>query len=237
MVSDGRDIHGPLARRAFGELANDPEVANAIIEMRDTPGGPKEYNEFKLLPKLKVLRDLGKAGIYGNNYGKGEQGFANSVFMPDGSPLGTARAKLLVGGLRSLYPGITRYQEFIREFIERHGLIISLYGRWMPLPNARAQQRGLRNRAWRQALNYPMQAGGQEIMALALIAIHANLRLKELGYELLMVIHDEILGMAPEDSASEALNIVERIMVEVVELLAPLKAEGAIGDNWKDTKK
>ena len=237
MVRDGRDIHGPLAKRAFGELANDQEVANAIIEMRDTPKGPKEYNEFKLVPKLKLLRDLGKAGIYGNNYGKGKKGFATSVFLPDGSPLGDRRAELLVDGLNDLYPGIKCYQEFIRDFIERHGLIISLYGRWMPLPNARAQQRGLRNRAWRQALNYPMQAGGQEIMALALIAIHANQRLKELGYELLMVIHDEILGMAPEENAVEALSIVELIMVEVVELLAPLKAEGATGDNWKDTKK
>jgi DNA polymerase-1 len=205
--------------------------------MRDTPKGPKEYNEFKIDPHLKLLRDLGKSGIYGNNYGKGKKGFANSVFMPDGSPLGDERAELLVDGLHGLYPGIGRYQDFIREFIERHGLIISPYGRWMPLPNARAQQRGLRNRAWRQALNYPMQAGGQEIMALALIAIHAYPRLKELGFELLMVIHDEIMGMAPEDNATECLAIVEEIMVTVVELLAPLKAEGGIGDNWKDTKK
>lgn len=237
MVRDGRDIHGPLAKRAFGELANDQEVANAIIEMRDTPKGPKEYNEFKLVPKLKLLRDLGKAGIYGNNYGKGKKGFATSVFLPDGSPLGDLRASLLVDGLNDLYPGIRRFQEFIREFIERHGYIVSLYGRWMPLPDARAQQRGLRNRAWRQALNYPMQAGGQEIMALALIAIHAHPRLRELGYELLMVIHDEILGMAPEENAEECLSIVERIMVEVVELLAPLKADGATGSNWKDAKK
>lgn len=226
-VRAGKDIHGPLAQYAFGTLANDAEVMAASVDLGD----------FKKVPKLKLLRELAKAGVYGNNYGKGKKGFANSVFMPDGSPLGDARAELLVDGLNGLYPGIRRFQEFIREFIERHGLIISPYGRWMPLPNARAQQRGLRNRAWRQALNYPMQAGGQEIMALALIAIHANQRLKELGYELLMVIHDEILGMAPEESAEEALGIVEHIMVEVVELLAPLKAEGAIGDNWKDTKK
>lgn len=240
-VVAGRDIHGPLARLAFGELANDPEVASAIIEMTDTGiPGPKqfaEYNEFKIVKKLKVLRDLGKAGIYGNNYGKGKKGFATSVFLPDGSPLGDRRAELLVDGLNVLYPGIKLYQNYIREFIERHGLIISPYGRWMPLPDARAQQRGLRNRAWRQALNYPMQAGGQEIMALALIAIHAHPRLKELGYELLMVIHDEILGMAPEENAAECLSIVEYCMINAAQLLVPLAAEGGIGDNWKDTKK
>lgn len=226
-VAAGKDIHGPLAQYAFGTLANDQEVINASVDLGD----------FKKVPKLKLLRELGKAGIYGNNYGKGKKGFANSVFMPDGSPLGEARAELLVDGLNGLYPGIRRLQEYIRTFIERHGLIISPFGRWMPLPDARSQQRGLRNRAWRQALNYPMQAGGQEIMALALIAIHNHPRLKEIGYELLMVIHDEILGMVDEEFAAEALEIVEHIMVSVVQLLVPLKAEGASGDNWKDTKK
>lgn len=224
-VRAGQDIHGPLAQYAFGTLANDTEVMSA-------PAG-----DFKKVPKLKVLRDLGKAGIYGNNYGKGETGFANSVFLPNGEPLGPERAHLLVTALRALYPGIIDYQGFIREFIERHGLIISPYGRWMPLPNARAQQRGLRNRAWRQALNYPMQAGGQEIMALALIAIENHPRLKELGYEVVLVVHDEILGIVDEENADEALAIVEQCMVEAVALLAPLKAEGATGDNWKDTKK
>lgn len=237
LVKAGRDIHGPLARVAFGELAGNPEVANAIIEMRDGPKGPKEYNEFKIKPGLKLLRDLGKAGIYGKNYGKGKKGFATSVFLPDGSPLGDDRAALLTDGLDKLYPGTNRYQEFIRTFIERNGLITSPWGRWMPLPNARAQQRGLRNRAWRQALNYPMQAGGQEIMALALIAIENHPRLKELGYEVLLVVHDEIYGYAPEANAAEALAIVEYCMTEAVKLLVPLKADGATGDNWKDTKK
>lgn len=237
LVRAGRDIHGPLARVAFGELAGDPVVANAVIEMRDTPKGPREYNEFKIVPHLKLLRDLGKAGIYGKNYGKGKKGFATSVFLPDGSPLGDHRADLLTSGLDAMYPGTNKYQEFIREFIERHGYIVSLYNRWMPLPNARAQQRGLRNRAWRQALNYPMQAGGQEVMALALIAIHNHPRLRELELELLLVVHDEIICAVDEAGAEEALSIVEHIMVNVAALLAPLKAEGAIGDNWKDTKK
>lgn len=251
-VRAGKDIHAPLAQYAFGELAvqgleetltrpvSEAEAKHLLTQLAEAKlvrDANVDRGDFKKIPVLKVLRDLGKVGIYGNNYGKGVKGFATSTFLPDGSPLGDQRAEQLVAGLRELYPGTMNYQAFVRTFIERHGLIISLYGRWMPLPNARAVQRGLRNRAWRQALNYPMQASGQEIMALALIAIHAHPRLRELGYEVLMVIHDEILGMVDEEHAAEALAIVEEIMVTVVELLAPLKAEGATGDNWKDTKR
>lgn len=235
MVLAGSDIHAPLAQEAFGVLANDPEVANASLF--NPKKGKFDGGDFKVVPRLKLLRDLAKSGIYGKNYGKGKKGFANSVFLPNGEPLGNERADLLVRGLDSKYPGTNKYQNFIREFIERHGLIISPYGRWMPLPDARAQQRGLRNRAWRQALNYPMQAGGQEVMALALIAIHNHPRLREIGFELILVVHDEILGMVDEKYADEALEIVEHLMVEVVDLLVPLKAEGATGPNWKDTKK
>ena len=101
---------------------------------------------------------------------------------------------------------------------------------------AKHRKMGIRNRAWRQSLNYPMQAGGQEIMALAIIAIDTDPRLKELGYVLSLVVHDETVGWAPEENADEALKIVEEIMVSVVDLLTPLKAKGHHGNNWMEAK-
>ena len=52
------DIHGPLARRMFGELAGDPMVSGAPVP------------DVKTVGVFKVLRNLAKSGIYGNNYGK-----------------------------------------------------------------------------------------------------------------------------------------------------------------------
>lgn len=223
-VRAGKDIHGPLARTVFGELGGDPRVAAAAD------------GDFKKDPVLKMLRNLAKAFIYGNNYGKGEKGFATSVFLPTGEVLGAERAKLGVAGMRREFVGTFLYQDFVRDFISREAYIMSLFGRVMPLPNARSPKQGWRNRAWRQALNYPMQGGGQEIMALALIAIMNDPLLRKLGFVLSLVVHDEIVGWAPEANAAEALHRVEEIMVSVVELLAPLKAEGKTGDTWKDCK-
>ncbi len=223
-VRKGDDIHGPLAQYVFGTLAGDATVEAAAV------------SDFKKVPLLKLLRNLAKAGIYGNNYGKGEHGFATSVFLPTGEPLGDTRAGLLKRGIDGFYPGIKRYQDFVRTWIEREGSIMSLFGRWMPLPNARSPKKGWRNKAWRQALNYPMQGGGQEIMALALCAIASCDHLRKLGFVLSLVVHDEIVGWAPEDKADEALGLVQDYMVNCVELLAPLKAEGHHGINWKAAK-
>lgn len=223
-VRAGEDIHGPLARYVFGVLAKETEIALADVA------------DFKKKPLLKMLRNLAKAGIYGNNYGKGEQGFATSVFLPTGEPLGAERAHYLKVGLNEFYPGIARYQEYVRWFIEHYAYIITLFGRWQPQPNAKSTSKGVRNRAWRQSLNYPMQGGGQEIMALALIAIAADPELKELGYVLSLVVHDEIVGWAPEAVADRCLHIVEHHMVNAVQLMAPLKAEGKTGLTWKEAK-
>lgn len=130
------DIHGPLARRVFGELAGDPMVSGAPVP------------DFKTVGVLKVLRNLAKSGIYGNNYGK--QDFS-TMALPDGSVLEAARSQLLTQGLRDTYPGIFRYQDFVRHHIELYQSIINLFGRLVWLPGARARRQGDRNRAWRQA--------------------------------------------------------------------------------------
>lgn len=215
------DIHGPLARRVFGELAGDEEIAAAAV------------GDFKKIPRLKQLRNLAKVGIYGNNYGK--QDFS-MTYLPDGMPLGKHRSGLLRQGLVDTYPGIFRVQDFIRDWITDHCSIMSLFGRLMWLPGARAKKQGDRNRAWRQALNYPMQGGGQEVMALALLLISACPRLKDLGFVLSLVVHDEICGWAPEGKSEAALAIVEEHMVTAVELLAPLQAEGHTGESWAAAK-
>ncbi len=222
-VRANKDVHGPLAHYIFGELMGDPAV-KAI-----DPEAMKKHRPD--------LRDLGKVAIYRANYGGNTaMGYAYSTFLPDGNPLGLERGELLVDGLAGFYPGVIQYQHFIRQLIERVAYIVTLFGRWQPLPNAKSQQKAWRNRAWRQALNYPMQGGGQEIMALALIKIAADDLLRELGFVLSLVVHDEIVGWAPEAVADQVLACVMHWMTTVVELLCPLRAEGHHGPNWKACK-
>lgn len=227
----GEDIHGPAARYIFGELAGDREVSAAAT---------KDFKD-KSKPHLVQLRNLGKIGIYGKNYGKGVNGFAWSTFLEDKNgnitePLGLDRAAILCSGLDKFYPGIPKYQGFVREFIKRNKYIVTLFGRWFPLPDAGANQAGLRNRAWRQALNYPMQGGGQEIMVLAITLIHNDPELNSLGFKLSLVVHDEILGWAPEGNADRCLARAQEIMINCVEMITPLRVEGHHDVNWKKAK-
>lgn len=222
-VRANKDVHGPLAQYMFGTVMKDPAVA-AIPEADFKKARPD-------------LRDLGKVAIYRANYGGNTaHGYAYSTFMPDGEPLGLERGQLLVDGLAGFYPGVLQYQNYIRWFIEKFAYIVTLFGRWQPMPHAKSPQRAWRNRAWRQSLNYPMQGGGQEIMALAIIAMTADDLLRSLGFTLSLIVHDEVVGWCPEKNADAVLARAMHIMTTVVELLCPLRAEGHHGPNWKACK-
>lgn len=220
---DALDLHSLTARYVFGERLGNPECLVTA-------------DKFKSDKKLKPRRNQVKGIRYGLNYGKGRRGFATTMFNPDGSALGEQAAGDLIEGLFEFDPEVPLYQAFVREWITQHGAIMSLMGRLCWLPGAKARKEGERNRAWRQALNYPMQASGQEIMALALLAIHQDPVLRDLGYVLSLVVHDEVVGWAPEGNAERCLARVTELMETVMALLAPLMAEGHTGANWSDAK-
>ena len=61
----------------------------------------------------------------------------------------------------------------------------------------------------RKAINTPIQGGAADIVIAAMIKIANNKRLKELGWKLLMQIHDELILEGPEESSIEALSLVK----------------------------
>lgn len=71
--------------------------------------------------------------------------------------------------------------------------------------------------AQRQCVNSIIQGSAADMTKIAMIKIHNNKRLKELGYKLIIPVHDEVLGVCPKENAKEVRDILEYIMVHVVD--------------------
>ena len=71
--------------------------------------------------------------------------------------------------------------------------------------------------AQRQCVNSIIQGSAADMTKIAMIKIHNNERLKELGYKLIIPVHDEVLGVCPRENAKEVRDILEYIMVHVVD--------------------
>ena len=71
--------------------------------------------------------------------------------------------------------------------------------------------------AQRQCVNSIIQGSAADMTKIAMIQIHRNKRLRELGYKLIIPVHDEVLGVCPRENAKEVREILEYIMVHVVD--------------------
>ena len=71
--------------------------------------------------------------------------------------------------------------------------------------------------AQRQCVNSIIQGSAADMTKIAMIQIHRNKRLRELGYKLIIPVHDEVLGVCPRQNAKEVRDILEYIMVHVVD--------------------
>ena len=71
--------------------------------------------------------------------------------------------------------------------------------------------------AQRQCVNSIIQGSAADMTKIAMIQIHNNKRLRELGYKLIIPVHDEVLGVCPKENAKEVRDILEYIMVHVVD--------------------
>ena len=71
--------------------------------------------------------------------------------------------------------------------------------------------------AQRQCVNSIIQGSAADMTKIAMIRIHDNKRLQELGYKLIIPVHDEVLGVCPKENAKEVRDILEHIMVHVVD--------------------
>ena len=63
---------------------------------------------------------------------------------------------------------------------------------------------GNRNRighGMRAAINTPIQGGAADIVIAAMVKLHRDDQLRDLGYKLLLQVHDEVILEGPEESS------------------------------------
>lgn len=88
--------------------------------------------------------------------------------------------------------------------------------------------------AERQSVNAIIQGGSATLTKLAMINVDKNPRLKELGFELLIPVHDELIGQCPKENAEEVSKILPQIMIDTAAqyINVPFKCDPYIVKRW-----
>lgn len=182
------------------------------------------------------LRDRAKTLNYAVQYGAGQKRAA-SIFGTSEEEGAQAISRYMNG-----YTGMAAFIDAQHKRARRDGHVRTVLKRYCHLPHANSASFGMRKRAERQSVNYSIQGGAGDIISLGMLLIEDNPRLKELGYEMTLQIHDEITGEAPADAAQECQGIIQELMSNPYEafglkpLSVPTPAAVGIGTTWGNAK-
>ena len=88
--------------------------------------------------------------------------------------------------------------------------------------------------AERQCVNARIQGGAASMSKKAMINVYNSKELRELGFKLLIVVHDEIIGECPEENKEKCKELLSKIMIEsaLPEVTVPMKCDVDDFPSW-----
>lgn len=138
---------------------------------------------------------------------------------------------------------VRQWQENAINTARTFGYTRTLMGRYRRLPDAMLKSNSFaskkaKSHAERAAINTPIQGAAADVVMQAMLRIHHNERLRELGWEMVCQIHDEVIVEGPEESVPEALKLVVDLMEHPFEkpLAVALEVDAKVDDSWYKAK-
>jgi DNA polymerase-1 len=131
---------------------------------------------------------------------------------------------------------VAKWINSVHKYVETYGFVKTITGRKRRLPFIWDAQRGVQNRARRQAVNTKIQGSSADLIKMAMIKLEDELEGTDI--EMLMQIHDELIFAVPDDDEkiAQAMEMVQRNMENVVELFLPMVAEPSIAWRYGSAK-
>lgn len=171
-------------------------------------------------------RRQAKTANFGIIYGISAFGLAQRLQIP------RTEAKAIIDGYFATFPGVKTYMEDVVSKARETGYVSTLFGRKRMLPDIRSGNAVVRGLAERNAINAPIQGGAADIMKLAMIAVHRELRERGLLSRIILQVHDELVIDLLKSEEDEVRELVVRCMENAARLKVALIADCGIGKNW-----
>jgi len=211
--------------RLAAALSNDKEMIDAFNNDQDIHVlTAAAVMNLKPEEVTKEMRYRAKAVNFGIMYGQGPHGLAEQTGMS------FPEARDFITKYFMIRPKLKEYIESLREMALKKGYVETIMGRRRPTPDVQSSNFMVREGAYRQAINMPIQGSAADLTKLAMVRVQEKL---PIGSEMLLQIHDSILIETPDKDGDN----VGKMLVEVMEGVYPdlgvkIKADVVLGKNW-----
>jgi DNA polymerase-1 len=174
----------------------------------------------------KTQRSAAKTVNFGVLYGMSPHGLAAATGMTFGE------AKSFINKYFESRAPLVEYISHLKKLAHDQGYVETLFGRRRPTPDVKSSNFIVREAAYRQAVNMPIQGTEADLMKLAMIKIENKLT-EVKNAEMLLQIHDSVLVECRESDSKKVGEILKEIMQDIYpEIGVKLKVDVKVGKNW-----
>ncbi|XP_052736255.1 DNA polymerase I A, chloroplastic/mitochondrial isoform X3 [Vigna angularis] len=225
----GGDFHSRTAMNMYPYIREAVEIKEVLLEWHRKPGEDK--------PPVPLLKDAfaserrkAKMLNFSIAYGKTPVGLSKDwkVSVKD--------AKKTVDLWYNDRKEVLQWQEERKKEAHELHCVHTLLGRARRFPLMAQANKYQKGHIERAAINTPVQGSAADVAMCAMLQISKNKQLKELGWKLLLQVHDEVILEGPTESAEVAKSLVVECMSKPFNgkniLKVDLSVDAKCAQNW-----
>ena len=218
--------YSQIEPRIIASFSNDPTLMDNYLNGGDV------YTTIG--DTVGLDRKAGKVLVLAMSYGIGPEKIASSLGVSE------VAAKKLLHDFTKRFHDIDKYKSKVVRLAMQQSptpFVETMFGRRRYIPDLRSNEKGLKNRAERQAFNTVIQGSAADLMKLAIVRAHSCF-IDEPGVDVVLTVHDELVTVARTDLAEETAEAIRESMegIKLPEIRVPLIADVKIVDKWGEAK-
>jgi len=221
--------YSQIELRIVAAISGDPNMCEAFKLGKDihTATAAKVYG-IEESAVTKEMRYKAKSVNFGIIYGQGAFGLAENL------GISRTEAKEIIDNYKKEFPNIQLYMDQQINNAKEFGFVETLMGRKRWLRDINSSNFTVRGFAERNAINSPIQGSAADMIKLAMIKIHAEMKKKHWDSKMILQVHDELIFDATEKELPELKELILSCMKGAMLLPngVPVEAEVGVGKNW-----
>ena len=219
--------YSQIELRIIAELSGDPAMLEAFKSGEDIHAATasKVYG-VSLNDITSDMRRNAKMVNFGIIYGISPFGLADRL------NISRTEAKTIIENYFKQYPYIKDYMDLSIQSAREKGYVETIMGRRRYLRDINSANATVRGFAERNAINAPIQGSAADMIKIAMINIHNDLKSSGMKSRMLLQVHDELVFDVHKDEVKKISEIVLNRMKTALPLKVPVEVGIGTGKNW-----
>lgn len=219
--------YSQIELRLMAHMSKDPSLLEAFHQGEDihTATAAKIF-KVPLNEVTKEQRSRAKTANFGMIYGISAFGLSQRL------GISRTEAKDLIDGYFGTYTGVKEYMDSCIRNAREKGWVSTIFDRKRYLTDINSSNGTVRGLVERNAINAPIQGSAADVVKIAMIRIHEQLKRLNLKSKLIIQVHDELVFDAYKPEIEQVKTIVYKEMVGAANISVKLDVEIGVGGNW-----